>query len=239
MPRNVGLSISAEDGPMTIYDAEPEGDPVGAVIVLQEAFGVNEHVEDVTRRFAASGFRAVAPHLYHRTGDPVLAYDDIQQVMPHTEAVAESGLLADLDATLQYLETAGFATNKVGIVGFCMGGSAAFYASVRYPLAAGVSFYGGGVASGRFGFPSQIELAPQLHAPWLGLFGDRDQGIPVDQVEALRAAASRAEVATEIVRYPDAGHGFHSDGRSSYDKPSAIDAWRRTIDWLNSHLSER
>jgi carboxymethylenebutenolidase len=79
-------------------------------------------------------------------------------------------------------------------------------------------------------------LAPQLLAPWLGLFGDRDQGIPVDQVEALRAAASRAEVATEIVRYPDAGHGFHSDGRSSYDRPSAIDAWRRTIDWLNSHL---
>jgi carboxymethylenebutenolidase len=222
---------------MPVYDAEPDGQPNGAVIVIQEAFGVNDHMEDVTRRFASAGYRAVAPHLFYRTGDPALGYDDISKVMPHMQAVTQAGLSADIDATLGYLADAGFQPGRVGIVGFCMGGSVAFYAAVQYPLGAGVSFYGGGVASGRFGFPSQIDLAPQLQAPWLGMFGDQDQGIPVDEVEALRQAASKAPVATEVVRYADAEHGFHCDARASYHRISAEDAWSRTLDWFGTYLA--
>jgi carboxymethylenebutenolidase len=179
----------------------------------------------------------VAPHLFHRSGDPRLGYEDIQQVMPHMQAVTESGLTNDLDATLSYLAGAGFESNQVGIVGFCLGGTVTFVAATRYPLGAAVTFYGGGIASGRFGTPSQIELAPNLVAPWLGLYGDRDQSIPVEEVEALREAAAKASVPTEVVRYPDAEHGFHCDARSSFHQSSSQDAWQRTLAWFQSYLS--
>jgi carboxymethylenebutenolidase len=119
-----------------------------------------------------------------------------------------------------------------------MGGSVVFLAVARRALGAGVTFYGGGVAEGRFGMPPLVDLAPGLKTPWLGLFGDEDQGIPVDQVEALRTAAATATVATEIVRYPEAGHGFHCDARpDSFHQSSAQDGWRRTIDWFGDHLA--
>jgi carboxymethylenebutenolidase len=231
------VTVNTRDGDMPLYDAAPQGTPDAAVIVIQEAFGVNEHIEDVTRRFAGEGYRAVAPHLFHRSGDPALGYDDIQQVMPHMQAVTEAGLTSDLDATLSYLTDAGFQSNQVGIVGFCMGGTVAFLAATRYPLGAAATFYGGGIASGRFGTPSQIELAPDLVAPWLGLYGDLDQGIPVDEVEALREAAAKASVPTEVVRYPDAEHGFHCDARSSFHQASSRDGWQRTLAWFQSYLA--
>ncbi|HVA07993.1 MAG TPA: dienelactone hydrolase family protein [Acidimicrobiales bacterium] len=232
------IEVSTPDGPMRVYDAEPEGDTRGAIVVIQEAFGVNGHIEDVTRRFASQGYRAVSPHLFHRSGDPALGYDDISQVMPHMQAMSHDGLIADLDATLAYLADAGFAQKQTGMVGFCMGGTVAFYASCQYPLGAGVGFYGGGVAGGRFGFPSQIEMAPQLQAPWLGLFGDQDKGIPVEEVEDLRAAASKASVPSEVVRYAEAEHGFHCDARASYHRASAEDAWKRTLDWFADNLAK-
>ncbi|HET6963681.1 MAG TPA: dienelactone hydrolase family protein [Acidimicrobiales bacterium] len=230
------VTVSTPDGEMPVYDAAPDGDPKGAVIVIQEAFGVNGHIEDVTRRFAGAGYRAVAPHLFHRTGDPTLPYDDLSQVMPHMKALSEEGIGDDLDATLAYLSGAGFATGKVGVVGFCMGGTVAFFAGVRHPLGAAVSFYGGGVGQGRFGYPSQVEAAPNLQSPWLGLYGDRDQSIPVEEVEQLRQAVGAAKVDAEVVRYADAEHGFHCDARPSYHGPSAEDAWRRTLEWFGRHV---
>lgn len=224
---------------MRFFDAEPGGDARGAVIVVQEAFGVNGHIEDLCGRFAAEGYRAVAPHLFHRSGDPVLPYDDLASVLPHLQQLSVEGLEADLDATLDHLGQDGFAPSSVGIVGFCMGGSVVVLAAARRALGAAVTFYGGGVATGRFGMPPLVDLAPSLQTPWLGLFGDQDQGIPVEQVEALRAASSVAPVPTEVVRYADAGHGFHCDGRDSYHEPSAVDAWRRTLDWFATHLADR
>lgn len=234
MPETV--SVSTPDGDMALYDAAPERTPAGAVIVVQEAFGVNDHIEDVARRFAAAGYRAVAPHFFHRSGDPTLPYDDISQVMPHMQALSAEGVGDDLDSTLAYLSGAGFAGQSIGVVGFCMGGTVAFHTAVRYRLGAAVSFYGGGVAEGRFGYPAQIDAAPKLQTPWLGLFGDLDQSIPVDDVEKLRTAAGSSPVSTEIVRYPEAEHGFHCDARPSYHQASASDAWRRTLDWFGRHL---
>ncbi|MDA8046799.1 MAG: dienelactone hydrolase family protein [Actinomycetota bacterium] len=221
---------------MDLYDAAPSQSARAAVVVIQEAFGVNHHIEDVTRRFAAEGYRAVAPHLFHRSGDPKLGYDDIGQVMPHMGALSAQAIYDDLDATFAYLEGAGFAPARTGIVGFCMGGTVTFYAALRYPLGAAVTFYGGGVAQGRFGFEAQTELGADLRTPWLGLYGDQDKGIPVDEVELLRTATAAAPVPTEIVRYPDAEHGFHCDARDSYHASSAEDAWRRTLDWFAHHI---
>jgi carboxymethylenebutenolidase len=203
--------------PLTIH--EPAGDAKGGIVVVQEAFGVNDHIDDVTRRVAEDGWLAVAPHLFHRTGDPKLGYDDVSQVMPHMGALTAAGILDDIDAALAY---------RVGGVGFCM---------VTAPPRSRLTFYGGGLAAGRFGFDPLIEEASRLRAPWLGLYGDLDQGIPVADVERLRTAAASSGQTTEVVRYPDAGHGFHCDQRSDFDPPSAGDAWQRTLAWFDRHLS--
>jgi len=231
------IALTTDDGDMDVYDARPKGRAKAAVIVLQEAFGVNEHIEDVCRRLAAAGYRATSPHLFHRSGDPVLDYGNFEKLMPHMQALSEPGLMEDIDATVGHLAGEGFPAGRVGVVGFCMGGSVTFLAAVRRTLGAAVTFYGGGVAEGRFGMPPLVEMAPSLQTPWLGLFGDRDQGIPVAQVEKLRPAAATAPVPTEIVRYPEAGHGFHCDARpDSYHEPSATDAWRRTLAWFDRFL---
>jgi carboxymethylenebutenolidase len=234
MVRTVSVDVGGSS--MGLYDAAPDGTARGAVVVLQEGFGVTEHIEDVCRRFAAEGYRAVAPHLFHRSGDPVIPYDDPALCGPPVRELTAEGLEADLEATCAYLATAGFEPVKVAVVGFCMGGSVAFLAAARWAWGAAVSFYGGGVAQGRFGIPALVDLAADLKTPWLGLYGDQDPSIPVEQVESLRDAVERATVASEIVRYPDADHGFHCDARGSYHEHSAKDAWDRTLQWLDRHV---
>ena len=231
-------SIETPSGSMALYEP-PAGTAVahGAVIVLQEAFGVNAYIEAVVDRLAEAGYLAVAPHLFHRSGDPDIPYDNLDAARSHMAPLSEDGLLEDLDGTLDHLARRGYDPARVGVVGFCMGGSVAFLAAARRRLGGAVSFYGGGLAEGRFGMPPLIELAPRLQTPWLGLYGDRDGGISVEQVEALRAAAQRAPVPTAIVRYPDAGHGFHCHARpAAYHELSARDAWQRMLDWLGGRL---
>jgi carboxymethylenebutenolidase len=158
-------------------------------------------------------------------------------VMEHMQAVTREGVLTDLDAAIARLEAAGIPAARQGIVGFCMGGTVALVADAERQLGAAVTFYGGGLKEGRFGFPPLIEEAPRLRAPWLGLFGDLDAGIPVEQVEELRAAAATSGQPTEVVRYPEAGHGFHCDQRKDYHAPSAADAWRRALAWFDRYLT--
>jgi carboxymethylenebutenolidase len=233
------VSVESADGTMGLFEAKPEGAARGAVIVIQEAFGVTEHIQDVCRRFAAEGYLAVAPHIFHRSGDPVIAYEEAANTVPHLKQLSAAGLEADLDATLAYLLSAGFEASQIGVAGFCLGGSVAFLEAARRALGAAVTFYGGGVTQGRFGIPPLVDLAAELKTPWLGLFGDNDQSIPVDQVEILRKAVAATDVPAEIVRYQEAGHGFHCDARDSYHEASAKEAWRQALLWLNSHLAER
>jgi carboxymethylenebutenolidase len=224
----------SEQTPLSIH--EPDGPPKGGVVVVQEAFGVNDHIEDVARRFAAEGWLTVAPHLFHRTGDPELGYGDMSVVMPHMQALTAEGVLGDIDAALEELQRRGIRPERTGVVGFCMGGTVALVTAARRDVGAAVSFYGGGVTEGRFGFGPLVEEATQLRAPWLGLYGDLDQGIPVEGVERLRQAAASSGQPTELIRYPEAGHGFHCDQRDSYEPKSAQDAWARTVAWFNEHL---
>lgn len=231
-------TLETADGPMELYEALPEGQPPGAVIVIQEAFGLNDHIRDVTRRFAAAGYHAVAPALFHRAGGGTAPYDDFSKVMPLFEGFGDEGVLVDVDATLAHLRGHGWSDGQVGIVGFCMGGRVTFLVALRRRLGAAVGFYGGGIVTARRrGLPPLIGEVGALATPWLGLFGDRDASIPVEDVERLREALAGVALPSEVVRYAEAEHGFHCDERPSYDEAAAKDAWSRTLDWLREHLA--
>jgi len=154
--------------------------------------------------------------------------------------LTKQGITNDLNATTDFLFTLGFKPANIAVVGFCMGGTVAFYAATLGTVGAAASFYGGGLAVGRFGFPPLIELAPELKCPWLGLYGDLDQSIPPEQVEELRSVTDGLAVSTEIVRYPEGQHGFHCDARpDAYNEAAAINAYERTLDFFAEHLKDK
>ena len=232
------VTLETTDGPMRAYVARP-AEPRAAVIVVQEAFGVNGHIEDVTRRLADAGYYAIAPDLFHRSGTGcVVEYGDFTKVMELFKDVSgDESILTDIEGALGHLHDAGFSDRSIGIVGFCFGGRVSFLVALRYALGAAVGFYGGGIVTGRFAqFPPLAADAAGLETPWLGLFGDQDASIPVDDVEQLRTALEAAAVETDVVRYADAGHGFHCDQRSEYRPDDAGDAWARTLSWFDTHL---
>jgi crotonobetainyl-CoA:carnitine CoA-transferase CaiB-like acyl-CoA transferase/dienelactone hydrolase len=231
IPHNKTASV-----PMKIFEAKPQGEAKGAIIVIQEAFGITDHIKSICHRLAEEGYLAVAPHLFHRTGDPIISYDKMQEVMPHISVLNRADIESDLKTTIGHLALAGFTGKQVGIIGFCMGGTIAFHAAAEWALGAAVTFYGGGIEQGRFGLPAMAERAPALKTPWLGEFGDRDQSIPVAEVKALRKAAAKACVATDVDRYPDADHGFHCNDRSSFHEASSKVAWAKTIQFFNDHI---
>jgi carboxymethylenebutenolidase len=231
------LTLTTDDGPMDVYEAAPDGGARRAVIVIQEAFGVNDHIQDVTRRFADAGYHAIAPAMFHRAGGGTAPYDDFNQVLPLFEGLTDPGIVMDVDAARQHLNGAGFPDEAIGIVGFCMGGRVTFLVSLEMALGAAVGFYGGGIVAGRFvQFPPLIDRVGELQTPWLGLFGDEDGSIPVDDVERLRQELDGTDVASDVVRYAGADHGFHCDQRPSYHAEAATDAWGRTLAWFEQHL---
>jgi carboxymethylenebutenolidase len=212
--------------------------------VIQEAFGVNAHIRDVTTRFAKVGFHAIAPAFFHRAvggvagGGAIEDYTDFSAIFPLFEGLSDDGILMDADAALDHLRVAGFTDAQIGTVGFCFGGRATFLVALRRALGAAVGFYGGGIATkGALPFPALIEEAASLQTPWLGLFGDDDASIPVESVEQLRTAIGAASVPAEVVRYAGAGHGFHCDARADYHADAAGNAWDRTLAWFDAHLA--
>jgi carboxymethylenebutenolidase len=236
--RDARIELQTADGPMAVYEAVPDGDARGAIIVIQEAFGVNDHIEDVTRRCADAGYVAVAPALFHRAGGGVAPYDDLAQIMPLFEGVTDEGVMTDVDATIDHLHDEGFSASAIGTIGFCFGGRVTFLVALRRVLGAGIGFYGGGITEPNMLIKDPlIDHAKELQTPWLGLFGDLDESIPTASVERLRENLAAALVPSEIVRYADAGHGFHCDARPNFHEPSARDGWRRAMEWFGTHLS--
>ena len=236
MPINE-LTVDTTDGPMGAYEAVPDGGARRGVIVIQEAFGVNDHIQDVTRRFADAGYHAIAPALFHRAGGGTAPYDDFEKVLPLFEGLTDPGIVLDVDAARAHLSAAGLGDRAIGMVGFCMGGRVTFLASLELELGAAVGFYGGGIVSARFPqFPPLIDRVGELQTPWLGLFGDEDGSIPIEDVERLRQELDGTDVPHEIVRYAGAEHGFHCDQRPSYNADAATDAWARTLAWFEAHL---
>jgi carboxymethylenebutenolidase len=208
------------------------------VVLLHEAFGVTEHIRSVAERFAGAGYFAVVPELFHRHDSPAFSYDDRDGAFAVMATLRHDELDADLDGAVQFLRGEQFTAGTVGLVGYCLGGSLALVAATRGTVDAAVSFYGGGITAGRFGYPPLVEIADDIVVPWLGLFGDDDSSIPVEHVELLRAAAADAAVPTEIVRYPGAGHAFHNDARPDLFHPeAACDAAGRTMTFLATSLT--
>jgi carboxymethylenebutenolidase len=230
------LALPTADGDMPAYEAGPGAGARAAIVVVQEAFGLNDHIKSVCDRLATEGYHVVAPAMFHRSDSPTFAYDDFAGLMPVMQALTVEGISTDLHATYGHLNGLGYTEESIGITGFCMGGTIALWAAYDRPLGAAATWYGSGITQGRFGMPALAELAPQLTTPWLGLFGDKDRGIPVDDVEILREAAAKAAFPTEVVRYPEADHGFNCDARPSYHEASANDAWQRMLTWFDTYL---
>ena len=232
------ISLVTPDGAMQCFEAIPDGSRRGAVVVIQEAFGVNEHIKGVARRAAEAGYHALAPALFHRAGGGTADYGDFAAVIPLFEGVSDDGILLDVDAALTHLRAVGHADPAIGIVGFCFGGRVTFLVAARRAIGAAVGFYGGGIVSkGALPFEPLVGEVAALRTPWLGLFGDEDASIPVADVENLRAALADAPVDAEVVRYAGAQHGFHCDARPDhFHSEAAADAWRRALEWFDRHL---
>lgn len=233
--RTEWISIDTTDGPMRVYVARPAEPSRRAVVVLQEAFGVNEHIQDVTRRFAAQGYVAMAPDLFHRTGPEVVAYDDHAQAMPLIGALGPEPIITDVHAVLAQLEQEGLDLRRTAVVGFCFGGRAAFTAATATPgLGAAVVFYGPGIAAGPH---AVLERGPSITAPLLVHVGQDDPTIPPEQRAEIDAVMSDTVPAFEQYVYPDAGHAFACDARPHmYREEAAQQAWARTQRFLDHHL---
>jgi carboxymethylenebutenolidase len=227
---------------MPVYFARPEkakNPPV--VLVAMEIFGLHEYIKDVTRRLAKAGALAIAPDYYFRSGQDLTKITEMPKLMPIVNAKPDAELLADLDATVAWAKSQGGNTRRLAILGFCRGGRTVWeYAAHSKGLRAGVAFYGSLVdppaqKEGGKWPKSPTELAADIKAPVLGLYGEADQGIPVAQVEAMKEALAKAKKKTEWKLYPGAPHGFHADYRPSYRKEAAEDAWKMALDFLKKN----
>jgi carboxymethylenebutenolidase len=226
-------------GDMPGYRAMPaKGTKRPMVLVVQEIFGVHEHIRDVCRRFAKLGYFAVAPELYARQGD-VSAMTDIQEIVSKVVSkVPDAQVMSDLDATVAWAEKSGAAdTSKLAITGFCWGGRIVWlYAAHSPKLRAGGAWYGRLTGQPTELQPKHpIDLVADLRAPVLGFYGGQDQGIPLDDVDKMRAALKGAKKPGEIVVYPDAPHGFFADYRPSYRADAAKDGWKRLQEWFRQY----
>jgi carboxymethylenebutenolidase len=221
-------------GTMGGYLARPKsGGPFPGVIVYMEIFGVNEHIRDVTERVAREGYVALAPDVFHRTAPGIeLGYDEtgMSQGIKLLMQITADQAIDDAKAAVAYLkkrpETAG---KKLGAMGFCMGGHLTYLTACETDIAAGASFYGGGIAApqGPGGAPGTLTRTPKMRGKILCLFGGKDHMIPPPQVEAVKAALAARGKGDEVVVYPDADHGFFCDRRPTYHEASAKDAWER------------
>jgi len=233
------IKVPVGDGQIPAYRAMPNvGGPFPVVLVVQEIFGVHEHIKDICRRFAKLGYLAIAPELYARQGD-VSQIADINEIITKVVAkVPDAQVMSDLDATVTWAEKSGKGdVSKLGITGFCWGGRVVWlYAAHSTRLKAGVAWYGPLARPSSELTPKHpVDLATALKAPVLGLYGGADSGISTETVEQMQKALQTARSPSQIVLYPDTPHGFHADYRPSYRKEQAQDGWKRLQDWFKKY----
>nr|WP_315798723.1 dienelactone hydrolase family protein [Bradyrhizobium sp. SZCCHNRI3043] len=230
--------IKVGDRDMPAYFARPasaSSPPV--VLVAMEIFGLHQYIKDVTRRLAKLGALAVAPDYYFRSGTDLTKITEIKDLLPIVNAKPDAELMSDLDATVAWAKSQGGDTSRLGIVGFCRGGRNVWeYAAHSSALKAGVAFYGPLIDPPNPAWPkSPTQLAPEMKAPVLGLYGEADTGIPVASVEAMKAALADNKKTAEFKIYPGAPHGFHADYRPSYRKDAAEDGWVQMQAWFKKY----
>nr|WP_314135645.1 dienelactone hydrolase family protein [uncultured Brevundimonas sp.] len=242
-------TYAAPDGfDLPAYVARPQGSgPFPVVVVVSEIFGVHEYIRDICRRLAKQGYAAIAPAFFNRVEDPA-PLSDMQRIMQIVGAAGYEQVMGDLSATLEWASQQGWAKDgKVGITGFCWGGKVVWQAAARFSaIGAGVAWYGrlapapdATPAQVSAGQPWPVDLADDLKAPVLGLYGGQDQGIPLASVERMRQALARAgQTGSQIVVYPDAPHGFHADYRASYAETDARDGWSKLLATFDKALKD-
>jgi carboxymethylenebutenolidase len=232
------VKIPVGDSTIPGYRAMPaKGGPFPVVLVVQEIFGVHEHIKDVCRRFAKLGYFAVAPEMYARQGD-VSKLKSIDEIRVIVAQVPDAQVMSDLDACVEFAKESGKGdVAKLGITGFCWGGRITWlYAAHSKQLKAGAAWYGRLVGDPTENTPKHpVNLAADLKAPVLGLYGGKDQGIPLDTVEQMRTALEPAKVDSEIIVYPGSGHAFYADYRPSFNETDAQAAWQKLLAWFKKY----
>ena len=235
------VTIPVGDFRMPAYRAAPAGrSGLPVVLVVSEIFGVHEYIADVTRRFAKAGYMAIAPELFVRQGD-AQSYGEVARLLSEVIAkLPDEQVLGDLDATVAWAKGQGADTAKTGITGFCWGGRITWLFAAHHPqVRAGVAWYGRLAGQPSPLTPKHpVDVAGSLRGPVLGLYGEKDTGIPLDSVDRMKAALAAGSPAarkSEFVVYPDAPHAFHADYRPSYRKDAAEDGWKRCLAWFKAH----
>jgi carboxymethylenebutenolidase len=232
------VKIKTQDVEIPAYRAMPQaGGPFPVVLVVQEIFGVHEHIKDVCRRLAKLGYFAIAPELYARQGD-VSNLKSIDEIRPIVAKVPDAQVMSDLDATVAFAKESGKGNaDKLAITGFCWGGRITWLYTAHNPnVKAGIAWYGRLMGDVTDLTPKNpVDVAADLKAPVLGLYGGADQGIPLDTIEKMRAACKAAGKICEIVVYDGAPHAFHADYRPSYREQPAKDGWARLVAWLKKN----
>lgn len=236
------IKVPAVGGDMPAYRAQPaKGEHFPVILVVQEIFGVHEHIKDICRRLAKLGYLAIAPELYARQGDP-RQYSSVEELLGKlVSKVPDAQVMSDLDACVGWAKGNGGDTARLGVTGFCWGGRITWlYAAHNPQVKAGVAWYGKLVGPGNEMTPKHpVDIAADLKGPVLGLYGGADQGIPLDTVEKMRKALADAKtpasLASTIRVYADTPHAFNADYRPSYRKAEAEDAWQRLQTWFKQN----
>ena len=232
------VKVTVKDGEMPAYRAQPKGaGPFPVVLVVQEIFGVHEHIKDICRRLAKLGYLAIAPELYARQGD-VSKLTDFNEILKVVSKVPDAQVMSDLDATVAWVKKSGKGDiSKLAVTGFCWGGRIVWlYSAHNKDLKAGVAWYGRLVGVKDELHPKHpTDIVADLQAPVLGLYGGADMGIPNATVEALREALDKAKKPSQIILYADTPHGFHADYRPSYRQDKAEAGWKKMLEWFKQH----
>jgi carboxymethylenebutenolidase len=232
------VEIPGGDIRLPAYRAKPaSGTSFPTILVVQEIFGIHEHIKDLCRRLARSGYLGVAPYLYEREGD-VSGLESIEEIRAKVVSrVPDVQVMRDLDATVDWAAKDGGDTKRLAATGFCWGGRIVWlYAAHNAKLRAGAAWYGR-LAGPTTGLQPKnpVDIAKDLKAPVIGLYGGKDTGIPLDTVEQMRAALDAAHKPDEINVYPEAQHGFNADYRPAYDPAAARDAWSKMLAFFQKH----
>lgn len=226
------VSVNAPGGQMPCFLARPEESPkVPGVVVVMEAFGLNDHIKDVAKRLATEGYAALAPDMYYRAGGAVVAYDNLSEAIRLMTGLKDDDIVKDMDAALGYLKSCEFVRgDRIGVTGFCMGGRITFLSACQLSgVSAAAPFYGGGIAG-------LLDLADRIRCPLLLFFGDQDPFIPNEEVERIKARLGELKKDAEVKVYAGAPHGFFCNERDSYRADAARDAWERLLNFFAKHL---
>jgi carboxymethylenebutenolidase len=231
------VQLNTSDGKMDAYVAQPkDGGSYPGVVVIQEAFGVNDHIKKVTDRLAGEGYVAIAPDIFHREAERLIPYSDMSKAIATLQRVQDPKAMEDVGAAIAHLKSQkNVKSGSIGVVGFCMGGRLTYLTAAHHAndVKAAVPYYGGGIPMGN---PSPLARTGEIKCPMYLFFGGKDQLIPLAQVDQIKGELTNKKIAFQMNVYPDAGHGFNCDDRGSYHEASAKDAWEKTKAFFAQHL---